>query len=235
MTTATAVNSASAEPRGEATRQRILDAAETLFSRHGINGVSLRTIVGEAAVNTAAVHYHFGSKQGLLEAVFARHAAPVAEERLALLKECADAPGKPPVLEQIIAAFIVPGMRGRVGGANFAQLRARMIAETTEETRELFSRYFDESTGAFITALQKALPELPAQDVYWRFHVLLGAMVYTFMNPGRIQIISGGACDPSDPDAAVDYLIPLLAQMFRSPAISADGAAQVAANPSPFT
>lgn len=209
----------SVESRGETTRQRILDAAERLFSEHGINGVSLRTIVAEAGVNTAAVHYHFGSKQGLLEAVFARHAAPMAEERMALLAACSDGPGRPPLLEQIIEAFLVPGMRGRHGGTTFARLRARMIAETSEETRDMYSRYFDESTSAYIAALGRALPELPGDDVHWRFHVLLGAMVYTLMNPGRIQVITHGSCDPSDPEAAVEYLVPLLAHMFRAEAI----------------
>ena len=69
------------DPRGESTRMRILDSAEHLFSERGVNGASLRTIVAHAGVNTAAVHYHFGSKNGLLEAVFARRTVPIAEER----------------------------------------------------------------------------------------------------------------------------------------------------------
>lgn len=220
------------EPRGEATRQRILDAAEHLFSEYGVNGVSLRTIISEAGVNSASVHYHFGSKKGLLEAVFARHAAPMAQERMQLLGGCREAPGRPPLLEQIIAAFLVPGMRGRHGGATFARLRTRIVAEASEDMRALFSCYFDESTTAFVEALAKAVPHLPLRDVHWRFHFLLGAMVYTLMNPGRIQVVTGDACDPSDTDAAIEYLVPLLAQMFRGPAIPGDAFAPPRPNPS---
>lgn len=104
------------DPRGESTRARILDSAEYLFSEHGMNGASLRTIVAHAGVNTAAVHYHFGSKKGLLEAVFARRILPMAEERLELLADCHAGEGRPPLLHQIIAAFLEPGMRGRHGG-----------------------------------------------------------------------------------------------------------------------
>jgi AcrR family transcriptional regulator len=210
-----------AESPGEATRQRILDAAVRLFSEHGINGVSLRTITAEADANSAAANYHFGSKQGLVEAVFARHAAGIAEERHALLDGCRAAPGRPPLLEQIVAAFLEPSMRGQHGGTTFARLRARMIAENTEDTRRLYARYFDDSSGRFLAALRAALPELPAEDLHWRFHIMLGAMVYTLANPGRIQILTDGACDPSDPDAALDYLVPMLSQMFRGAPIAA--------------
>lgn len=204
------------EPRGEATRQRILDAAVRLFSKHGINGVSLRAITAEASANSAAANYHFGSKKGLLDAVFERHASGIAAEREALLADCRVAAHRPPLLEQIISAFLEPGMRGAHGGATFARLRGRMLAESSEHTRELYALHFNNSSGRFLEALGDALPDLPAYDLYWRFHMLLGAMVYTLANPGRIQILSSQACDPSDPDAALGYLVPMLAQIFRS-------------------
>ncbi|MEK9901108.1 MAG: TetR family transcriptional regulator [Rhodospirillaceae bacterium] len=203
------------EPRGEATRQRILDAAVRLFSEHGINGVSLRTITAEAGANSAAANYHFGSKKGLLDAVFERHASGIAAEREVLLADCRDAPGRPPLLEQIIAAFLEPGMRGAHSGATFARLRGRMLAESSDQTRELYALHFNDSSSRFLEALGQALPDLPAHDLHWRFHMLLGSMVYTLANPGRIQILTGQACDPSDPDAALGYLVPMLAQMFR--------------------
>lgn len=209
------------DPRGESTRTRILDSAEHLFSEHGINGASLRAIVAHAGVNTAAVHYHFGSKTGLLEAVFARRVVPMAEERLRLLAACRVGEGRPPLLHQIIAAFLEPGMRGRHGGATFARLRARMAADTSDETRALLARYFDDSSAQFLDALADALPHLPPHDLYWRFHFLLGTMVYTMANPGRIQVLSDHACDPSDMDAALAYLVPFLAQAFEADAITA--------------
>ena len=202
------------DPRGESTRTRILDSAEYLFSEHGVNGASLRTIVAHAGVNTAAVHYHFGSKQGLLAAVFARHTIPIAEERLQLLAACAEAEGGPPMLHQIISAFLEPGMRGRHGGATFARLRARMAADASDETRALLARHFDDSSTQFLRALAKALPHLPPRDLHWRFHFMLGTMVYTMANPGRIQALTNNACDPSDMDASLNYLVPFLAQGF---------------------
>jgi len=51
------------------TRQRILVVAERLFAERGIGFVSVRDITTEARANTAAINYHFGSKDGLLEAI----------------------------------------------------------------------------------------------------------------------------------------------------------------------
>ena len=44
------------------TRERILDAAESLFIEHGFAATSLRAIATLAQVNLAATNYHFGSK-----------------------------------------------------------------------------------------------------------------------------------------------------------------------------
>ena len=95
------------------TKQRILDVAERLFAERGFSGTSLRTIIGEAGVNLAAVHYHFHSKDALLEAVILRRLEPVNRERLAMLEACEHAArGGPPAVEDILRAFIEPTVRG---------------------------------------------------------------------------------------------------------------------------
>ena len=68
------------EEPGEA-KTRILRAAERLFAEHGYSGVSLRSIMAEAGVNTAAIHYHFGSKEGLLRAIFEMRVTPMNTDR----------------------------------------------------------------------------------------------------------------------------------------------------------
>ena len=65
--------------------ERILSAAEKLFADNGFSAVSLRKVTSAAGVNLAAVSYHFGSKDGLIEAVLRRNIEPINEERLRLL------------------------------------------------------------------------------------------------------------------------------------------------------
>src|SRR3954447_24782186 len=88
------------------TRESLLDAAESLFAEHGIQAASLRAITQRAAANLAAVHYHFGSKEGLVRAVFSRRLKPLKGERLPLL-DAADLAGNPPDgVEQVLRAFM---------------------------------------------------------------------------------------------------------------------------------
>src|SRR5688572_31708077 len=68
------------------TRESLLDAAEKLFSEHGIQSASLRQITQHAGANLAAVNYHFGSKDGLVRAVFSRRLRPMNDERFRRLE-----------------------------------------------------------------------------------------------------------------------------------------------------
>ena len=92
--------------RGDKTRARILDVAEQLFAKHGMDGVSMRTLVARSKVNLASVHYYFGSKKELFEEVFARRARVITDKRLKMLAECRTASDRPPLVNQILEAFL---------------------------------------------------------------------------------------------------------------------------------
>src|SRR5690348_15121274 len=64
---------------GEATRELLIDAAAELFASQSVEGVSVRSINSQAGLAAAAVHYHFGSKERILEAVLEREGGPVRE------------------------------------------------------------------------------------------------------------------------------------------------------------
>ena len=66
------MNLRSVKPVSE-TQTRILDAAEELFLLHGFEGASMRMLTARAGVNLAAINYHFGSKDALIEAVLRRY------------------------------------------------------------------------------------------------------------------------------------------------------------------
>ena len=68
------------------TKDRILSAAEELFAQHGFSGTSLRQVTGRADVNIAAVNYHFGSKENLVNEVFRRRMDEMSDHRLDALK-----------------------------------------------------------------------------------------------------------------------------------------------------
>jgi AcrR family transcriptional regulator len=202
------------------TRERILQTAEKLFAEKGIDAVSLREITAAAEVNIAAVHYHFGSKKAVLEELFAARGAPIANRRLELLGQIRRDKKGLPILEDVLRAFLKPALDAPSdpGGASFVLLRARLAFEKAEVRRAVIGKAFDTSNQAFLRTLHEALPTLAEDDLHWRFHFMLGGMVYTMAAPGRIESITNGALDTTDSAAALAKLVAFAAAGFRGPA-----------------
>jgi len=92
--------------RGSATRDALLDAAETLVADHGYRAPSHRMIAAEAGAHVALVNYHFGSKEMLFESAIARRAPRLVEAWQSAL---ADACAKPQhATEDVLRAWWRP-------------------------------------------------------------------------------------------------------------------------------
>jgi AcrR family transcriptional regulator len=170
------------------TQNKILDTAERLFAVKGFAGTSLRAIIKEAGVNTASVHYHFGSKEGLIEAVLQRRAAPVNAARLEVLDRLeVDKPSGALPLEAVIAAFITPAIekhfRSSGRGQLLPKLFGRAIADPDERLRAIIRDIFGEVFRRFTIAFMRALPGLSQEEVQWRMHFMIGTMVFTVTVP----------------------------------------------------
>ena len=123
------------------TKERILGAAETLFARHGFAGASLRQVTAAANVNLAAVNYHFGSKDNLIEEVFRRRLDELNARRLDALERRAGRPTRR-TLEDVLGAFIRPALElslDTAGGHAFMRVLARAYAEHDERLRKFLS------------------------------------------------------------------------------------------------
>jgi AcrR family transcriptional regulator len=206
--------------RSRPTRERILDAAERLFARRGFHGVSVRDITGAADVDVALANYHFGSKQGVLEAVFLRRAADLNAERIARLDSVLAASGRrAPDLEAIIDAFTHPlldrSARGGPGWKSYFALIAE-VNNSPEFGGVLMTRHFDPVVQRFIEAMRLALPGCDERDLFWAYHFLSGALTLTFAETGRIDKLSGGVCRSSDLDSVHQRLVPYCAAGFRA-------------------
>ena len=201
------------------TREKLVVAAENLFAQHGYQGVSVRAIAAIAGVNWSLLGYYFRGKEGLLFEVYRRHCHALNAERFQLLK-AARAERQPPQLEKVIEAFVLPALsvaQTQSGGAPFSRLRAVLAAENSKLLDQLVAENFDTSSAQFIDALCECLPELPRDEVLWRFHFMLGTIYYTATGPHRIKAFSQGRCDPADTSENVKHLIPFLAAGFRAP------------------
>ena len=207
------------------TKERMLRAAESLFSEHGFSATSVRMITSEADVNLAAMHYHFGSKEKLIAQLFAWRLDPLNQKRLRLLDRCeVDAGDKPPTLEQILESFVGPPIRlsrdPERGGPRFMRLLGRAFTDPNEQTRQIVYDQFGEVIRRFTGALARALPQLPPEELFWRFHFTVGAMahtIHTMADEHQLHKLSGGVCHMADVDSTVERLVPFLAAALRSP------------------
>src|SRR5260221_11526531 len=122
------------------TRTRILDAAEELFMQHGFEGTSMRLLTAKASANLAAVNYHFGSKDALIEAVFRRRLDPMNTSRIAELDRMEkETGGRALSPQQIIGAFVGASLRmiedSKSGGRTVARPRGGTVTLPPEPNR----------------------------------------------------------------------------------------------------
>ena len=178
------------------TRERILDAAERIFMAYGYDGTSMRMITAQAKVNLAAVNYHFGSKEGLLCAVFRRRLEGLNSERLGVLNALeAQAGGMALKPSQILEAFFGTLLRigedESRGGMTFLRLLGRTLTDPADFIREFFAEEYAEVIARYKHALFRALPDVPRAEIAWRLHFMLGAVSYAIAGTDIMQVITG--------------------------------------------
>ena len=178
------------------TQTRILDAAEELFLQHGFEGASMRMLTTRAGVNLAAINYHFGSKDALIEAVLRRRLDPMNANRVAALDRIeAQAAGRPLEPEAIIGAFVGTSLRmiedSRGGGRNFIRLLGRTYTDPDKQIRALIGQLYAPAMERYKAAFTRALPGLPRDELVWRMHFMFGTLSYTLAATDTVQLIAG--------------------------------------------
>ncbi len=204
-----------AEVRNIDTRERILDAAERLFMAHGYEGTSMRQITGDAAVNLAAVNYHFGSKESLMQEVFRRRLDWLNEERMRVLNEMEQAAGDNPLKpSQIVDGFFGTLLRmaddKERGGVTFLRLLCRTLTEPSEFIRTFLADEYAGVMERYKAALFKALPDVPKAEIVWRFHFMLGATSYAIAGTDALRVVTDWQIEASDTVDRTDRLVPRL-------------------------
>ncbi|TDU05131.1 TetR family transcriptional regulator [Streptomyces sp. 846.5] len=182
------------------TRDRLLAAAERLFLERGVNQVSVRAVNAEAGLNPGAVHYHFGSREGLVGALLERELFPLWRDRLEGVAE------QSPVgtsgrslldIRSLVAAVVEPfddlvrSERGR--------MLCRLLAQTclSADRPLVGSPWF--GTAPFEVILGRALPHLSIREIADRWRLAFVMLLETYGRP----LHSGNAAttEPAFPEA----------------------------------
>ncbi len=196
----------------------ILDAAEELFSQHGLYGVTLKDVAKQVGVHHTLLNYYFTDKKALFDAVFARRAEVTSGRRMQALDAYEASVGGKVTVEGALHAFLDTDLdtyiEGGEGWKNYARLSAQ-VANTPEWGAELMDEHFDPVVLRLIGLLKAALPDCSEQDIFWGYHFTTGALVLTLARTGRIDKLSGGLCHSDDFAAVKEHMARFMAAGFR--------------------
>jgi AcrR family transcriptional regulator len=208
--------STKAQQRAE-TLEQILDAAEALFSKHGLYGVTLKDVAKRVGVHHSLLNYYFKDKKKLFDAVFARRAVITSERRMRALDEYEAASRGKLTVEGALRAFLDTDLDLYIEGGerwrNYAALGAQ-VANTPEWGAELMDEHFDPVVLRLIGLLKKTLPDSSKEDIFWSYHFVTGALMHTLARTGRIDKLSGGACKSDDFIAVKERMASFMAAGF---------------------
>lgn len=185
------------------TMEQILDAAEHLFSVHGLYGVTLKDVAQRVSVHHTLLNYYFTDKKKLFDAVIARRAEVTIALRTKALDDYDAATNGKPTVEGALRAFLDTDLdlygKGGENWKNYGVLGAQ-VSNTTYGA-ELMDFHFDPVVLRLIDVLKKALPDCAEEDIFWGYHFVTGALMLTLARTGRINRLSGGLCDSNDFEA----------------------------------
>jgi len=160
-------------PQG-ATRERILDAAEQLFAARGAAAVSLREINAACGISQGVIHYHFGGRDGLLEALLHRRLPALTERRRQMVTQWHQRPGAP-TLYDLMSLIALPlaelAIDGGAAGARFVRVMVRLQQERNPVYERLAAHYITGVGFDLGQGLAALLPELPHAQVELRLRI----------------------------------------------------------------
>ena len=198
------------------TRARLLEAAHRLVAERGTDEVSTREVAIEAGQkNTAAVAYHFGSREGLFRELFHARIREVNESRKRDLDALLEA-GKGHDVRCLLEAVVRPladNLRDGSGGRDYIGL----ISKVAPTSAEIFAGAADPSGALAVRAdirrlLFNALPHVPAGEREPRIDLVLTLAVSALAHLESRRQLGGDTVDagPATFDAEVDRIIDIL-------------------------
>jgi AcrR family transcriptional regulator len=209
--------------RSSYTRARILEVASRLFADKGHDNTSLREVTAEARVNLSSVNYHFGSKEGLVQAVYERQLDILDRERMLLLDaleaEAADGPVPP---ARIIDAFFRPlihhAMRHATGNTPFLPRLQPPPPTNGSAQGAVVSDIHAATIERYRQALAKSLPDIPECELLWRLQFMLGAASSAIAGlDGLLFALKRESAKPLDADRLTDRLTAFLSYGLAAP------------------
>ena len=194
------------------TRKRILDTAERLFGDRGVAAVSLRDINRAAGISQGVLHYHFGGRDAVVEAILERWLPAINAERTRMY-EALLASGRTPALRDVVEIICLPLARLALGrqpaGRRFLRCLGRLHQEHNPVRTVVSGRYID---VPILEMLQTLAPAAPRSRIEWYLGMIMSVIHATLCDVGREgqpwQVaLNAAGMDPAEQvQALVDFI-----------------------------
>jgi AcrR family transcriptional regulator len=197
--------------RALATKARVFDAAEKVFSERGFDGSSIRDIAAEAGEPVGTIHHHGGGKAALFHRTVLRRAEALSSERLQALEQARSEGAL--TLEAVLAAFIRPFFElseQEPRWRNYARLVA--FVSVDDRWRGISAQCFDPTAEAFLDEILKLSPHASRSQVAEGFVFSVSAMLALLTSRERIGALGAGLEAEHD---QIDHLIRFCAAGLR--------------------
>lgn len=204
------------------TVDKILDAAELLFAEKGFSETSLRMITSKANVNLAAVNYHFGSKNALIQAVFSRFLGPLSEIMEKASVEHGWGLDNIPSLEEILKLYTKSLLKIPTSHENGVAIFMRLMGLAYTQSQGHLRRYLEaeyaKTFRLFLELIRLSTPELSVKERFWRTQFTLGSVAFTMSSLQPLtEILENSKAAKANPEEVVELLVPFILAGLTAP------------------
>jgi AcrR family transcriptional regulator len=207
-------------PTSARTREQLILAGERLFACHGLDNISLRQINAEAGQrNSSASHYHFGSKESLVAAVYQYRMERIDARRLEMLEQLPTDVAPHPVssLIGLLVDPVVAEIEDSPGGRYGIRFMAQILGHPDMNLITMWRSQFGESLGRVYYELRASLPDLPDEIFGPRFGLAWVLTVNALADRERLQAAEATIIRHTLPVLHVSNLMDVLAGIMTAP------------------
>ena len=203
------------------TRELLLRAAERLYARQGIDGASLREINREAEhKNSSAIHYHFGSRDAVIDGIFEMRASYINRRRREALDQLSQCPDSITV-RQLILGVLMPQVEllsKERGSYHYNRFLAQAALSGQEEVRQLWRNHFSGLLSEFSLLIARCLPDMPAHQLRQRLAIHTDFTIYGLAGLERVVEARADKGAHLSIEKDVDPLVDMLVGAMTAPA-----------------
>ena len=202
-------------PASQRTMAKFLEAAESIFGRHGYEGTSVREIASRAGVNLGTLKHYWGSKRDLFRDLMERRLRPIYDDAAARLAALDPANTKRvPRADAVVACLVEPAFlvgvksppdldfRDPQARGRFHLFFGRCLTDPAPEIVADTNAMFNDVSLKFFELMRLASPKLSRAELDWRINCVFGTISFAQLYAERIGRLIGNEADVDDALAA---------------------------------